>query len=393
MIALTCWGIGEMALKTGYKINGKEIILDDYAKYGNTSVTDSCTKTLDGCYNVNGKNIKASYYVEEKGQIAAELPGDNYYKAPSGAQKFALYGTNTVGGWVDGAKSGFLQEYTGKTGTTAESVVVNIGFDGSRLGELQLDSVGSNYYMLADKIMRTYEYSPIETIKVWCMAVASGGGGGEVYTSSTDSSKSKRYGSGGGGGATALLCIHLKPYDRLAISIPPAALPGRDGQDLTISLYKGSWSAAATGTRLLTGGGGKGGEVSTVELKSKTPGGAFNITKDTQLKYSISRTGSSGGAGSENVFLAEGDPASTLQTLTDYESMYKSSTNLGGIGKHPTTGFHQGGGGASAFPEGRGGTPLFTNGTIYPGPGGGGGAVVYGDLTYSGGGAFWILYA
>ena len=373
-----------MALKTGYKVNNTEIVLDDCSGYippdgvNKDTIKDKYTEPLEGYYKVNDEYIKAFKYIEGKGQILAELPGYDYYKSPSDI-RYALYGTSTVGGWVEGKKSKYLQQYDN---TFKDEVkYVDIGFDGTRIGELSLDSIGSGHYM--SKPLYSYEYSPLGIIKVWCMAVASGGGGGVTF-------ESRPYGSGGGGGATALLCIHLKPYDMLHVEIPPCSMQGNRGKDLIISLYKGTWDAAANGKTLLTGGGGSEGINATYSSPVGALGGTFQVIEDVQLKYSKLEAGSRGGGGSSDPYESEGKSANTLSTLTDYTLMCESKTNLGGIGRHSATSLQLGGGGASAFPGGNGGC---ATGIIYAGPGGGGGAVAAGDLLYSGGGAFWLLYA
>lgn len=363
-----------MALKTGYKVNGKEIILDDYDRYGNTDITNLCSTSLDGYYKIGGKNIKASYFREDTGQIKAELPGSDYYKiTPSSETGFALYGTNTVGGYYDGQKSLFLEEYYG-SGT--DYTYVNIGFNGTQIGELSLDSSGVSYYM--SKTFRTYEYAPRGIIKIWCMAVASGGGG-NVATSRF------HYATGGGGGATALLSIHLEPYDRLYVAIPQGVSYATNGQGLSITLYK-SWQEGISGTDLLTGGWGERGKQGESENTAGGAGGVFTVNESApQLKAYTLRQGGRGG-GASSLEAAIGESQDTISALADYYPMCKSEKNSGGTYGSGTYGW-LGGGGASAFPGGVGGS---TNDN--PGPGGGTSASGAGTGR-SGPGAFWILYA
>lgn len=363
-----------MALKTDYKVNGQEFILDNYDRYGNTDITNLCSTSLDGYYKIGGKNIKASYFREDTGQIKAELPGSDYYKiTPSSETGFALYGTNTVGGYYDGQKSLYLEEYYG---SDTDYTYVDIGFDGTRIGELSLDGPAVAYYM--SKTFRTYEYAPIGTIKIWCMAVASGGGG-NVTTSRF------HYATGGGGGATALLSIHLGIQERLRIAIPPRAPYATNGQSLEINLYKG-WVAGLRGTNLLTGGWGEKGKQGNSENITGGAGGVFTVNESApQLKAYTLRQGGRGGAASSSE-AAIGVSQDTISALADYYPMCKSEKNSGGTCALDNYGW-LGGGGASAFPGGVGGS-INRN----PGPGGGSAADII-DTRRSGPGAFWILYA
>ena len=392
MIALTCWGIGEMALKTGYKVNNKEIILDDYSKYGDSSIIDTCTETLDGYYKVNNNNIKASYYIDGKGQIAAELPGDNYYKAPNGAQKFALYGTNTVGGWIHEKESVYWEKFEGN-GVGEEDKIINIMFDGQKLGIAETAGGGSIYYIPNDDshIIRKYVdddgkfvYPPY--IKIWVYAVAAGGGGGTGYPQI----------GGGGGGASGTACIRMSVNDVITAIIPKRSGKGETGGDLSLTLNKPSGSI-----NLLTLGGGKaGGNLSSGDGGDSTKGTiSYNLIDVFTIKGG---KGGEVGKGEDESYDGQGR-SFYPNTKADYYILYKSLTVAGGTGKstHTTSmAFNMGGGGASAFPGGKGGSGTFVgkwDEETYnvPGPGGGGGGAYGSDNNYgySGAGAFWILYA
>lgn len=380
-----------MALKTGYKVENKEITLDNYSRYGDSSVVDTCTKTLDGYYKANGNNIKASYYVEGKGQIAAELPGDSYYKAPSGAQRFALYGTNTVGGWINGHESSYWAKFEGN-GVEGEDKIINIMFDGQKLGLAEILGEGSYYIPNDDNhIIRKYvddegNYVYPSYIKIWIYAVAAGGGGG---------TGSPQIG-GGGGGASGIACIRIGAGEVIIVIIPNRSKKGEAGGDLYLTLKKSSFYY-----RLLTLGGGKaGGYLSNGDGGSGTSG-----SLSANLIYVTTEKGGKGGeVGEWEDESYAGESKSFYPNIkTDYYTLYTSLNIPGGGGKstHTTSmAFNMGGGGASAFPKGTGGNGTFVgkwDEETYnsPGPGGGGGGA-YGtnnNYGYSGAGALWLLYA
>lgn len=394
-----------MALKTGYKVNGKEIILDDLEGYtaptGVTkdSIKTTCNKTLSD-YKVEGQEINASKYVEQNGQILADLPGDNYYKAPSGAPKFALYGTNTVGGNVEDSGSEFWEKYTGNDVGGGDKEIF-LMYNGTQLGEAEQDSIGVSYNI--KRTIRTYEYNPSE-IKLWCMMVSSGGGGG--YSTSTETWR-----GGGGGGAAAYVCLRLKAHEMLHIRIPPAFAvnEGHKVVDSTIlntldvSIKRGTFVSSKSDNVLrLTSGeagpvkgfnfneGGKGGTLSSynyttgvfrIGYKDGSAGGGCNIIDDES---------NSRGRSNHHTLFADID--------ADYYPLGWAVNNLGGFAPYMVSTGRMGGGGASAFPGGFGGfiTESITYTKPEPGRGGGGGAIWNTSPTdsgYSSSGAFWLLYA
>lgn len=382
-----------MALKTGYKVNNKEIILDDYSKYGDSSIINTCTKTLDNYYKINGKDIKASYYVEGKGQIPAELPGDSYYKAPSGAQRFALYGTNTVGGWINGHESSYWAKFGGNDVGGGDKYI-NIMFDGQKLGIAVTAGDGSPYYIPNDDehIIRKYvddggNYMYPPYVKIWVYAVAAGGGGGTGYPQI----------GGGGGGASGIACIRMSEGNILTVIIPSRSKKGEAGGKLSLILKKSSIYYS-----LLTLGGGEAGGY----LSSGDGGSATSGSLSANLVYVLTEKGGKGGeVGKWEDESNAGESKSFYPNNieTDYYALYTSLKLHGGAGKstHTTSmALNMGGGGAAAFPGGEGGRGTFVGNwdeETYnaPGPGGGGGGAYGADNNYgySGAGALWILYA
>ena len=388
-----------MALKTGYKVKGKEIILDDYNNFGPptgisiANIKAICNGTLNE-YNVGGQEINASKYVEGKGQILAELPGDNYYKAPSGVQKFALYGTNTVGGWIDGVESNKWQKFEGN-GVGEENKIINIMFDGQKLGRAEQDSAGVSYYMVGDPI-REYEYSSDE-IKLWCIMVSAGGGGGSDRVLDS-SSNYAAYSSGGGSGGSAVVCISLKSNEILSVIIPQKSQSSSDGETLTLSIIRGT-SVASKTDKILQISGGKAGRGSRYPV-SGGDGGSITYIDDKVIGVNVveGTKGVKGGVSKDDKSDdIKGSNSSTElfnKYNADYIMLYPSLTINGGNPDFSSGGHYVGGGGASCFPEGKGGYYHTELGYVSPGPGGGGGGVgSYIQAGYGGAGAFWLLYA
>lgn len=362
-----------MALKTGYKVKGKEIILDNYSAYGDDSVKDSYTSILSNYYKVNNNEIQASYYVQNRGQIAAELPGDNYYKTPSGitVPKFALYGTNTVGGYFDGNESKYWKKFNGYS-NEVDARSISVSFDGAHLTAMENGTVTN---------LRTYElddHTPLDldVIKVWCYMVGAGGGG----SSYKDITGPK--GGGGGGGASAIVCLRLYKGDTIVVSIPGRASADSSGYSITLSYGNPTKTFSSRG-------GGAGDQMSGGE------GG--QVDRDYQLDdyivYYDVRKGGDGG------YTEDGKSVYTFTYAADYLQIWDPVENKGGAQSSLSGGGVLAGGGASGFPGGKGGYGSSGGHMDYnaPGPGGGGGSVYEIDGTTYGGtggpGAFWILCA
>lgn len=376
-----------MALKTGYKVKGKEIILDDYSEYTSDdelrkTVQNRSCKTLDnyykGQYKINYADgeteetdkIKASYFVEDKGQIPAELPGDNYYKAPSGAQKFALYGTNTVGGWINGKKSTYWAEFGGNTDNFSDFRTLYITFDGTKLKVTENDE---------ETILRTYKLDDetpltLDTIKVWCYMVGAGGGGIK---------ENSGFGGGGGGGA-AVISVKLNKGDKLKVNIPPKT--NRDAKGGDTELWQND-------TLLLYA---KGGEYSVKPLSGGEGGTSGGYPGEGQTMWT--RDGGKGGNCARGGSY-DGSNVKTIAQLADYYGLWENTTNSGGTGFTIGDAIYSGGG-ASGFPGGRGGyitlSPSGSGKYVHSSPGPGGGGCLYSFLIENSGtggpGAFWILH-
>lgn len=365
-----------MALKTGYKVNGKEIILEDFGAYGDDSVKNAYNVELKDYYKVNGETIKASYYVGGKGQILAELPGDNYYKTPSGITipKFALYGTNTVGGYFDGHESNHWKKFNGYT-NKQNSRDITISFDGTNLTATEDGNVTN---------LRTYElddHTPLDLdiIKVWFYAVGSGGGGSSHQVLNGPQA------GGGGGGASAIICFRLYKNDSVYVSIPGSAPKDVYGISTIIRYANSTKSFVVRGGANGPGsGGGAGGKVDEYEF-------------DDHIIFYESRDGGTGGE-----FNKKGADVLTLSRVADYLQIWEIIKNPGGETLDLTTdlaALYAAGGGASGFPGGHGGYGSSGGHMeyVFPGPGGGGSGIYTVDGKTLGGtggpGAFWILYA
>lgn len=369
-----------MALKTGYKVNGKEIILEDYSKYSSDetlreAVRTECCITLSNYYKVRNEEIRASKYVEGKGQIPAELPGDNYYKIPSGieAPKFALYGTNTAGGWINEAESPHWVKYTGNTDSNYTRVIT-ISFDGSNLTATE----DGNVTRLRGYVLDDGTSLDLDAIKVWCYMV---GAGGAQYASNTP--------GGGGGGASAVLSLRIPRGETIQVKIPTRTPIGYSGGSTTLSSLNNLFPKFEV----------KGG----LHGESNTGGEGGVATSYTTNEYITWFQSKAGGYGGYNTIGASRVVFRTDTLYTDYFPLYKMVDNKGGYGKGtiPVTGYTVvsfSGGGASGFPGGIGGyiEEHDLSGRIIehiPGPGGGACSSYEGHVITGGPGAFWILYA
>lgn len=368
-----------MALKTGYKVNGKEIILDDYNNFEPPTgisldqIKAECNGTLNE-YKVKGQEINASKYVEGKGQIPAELPGDNYYKAPSGAQRFALYGTNTVGGWINGHESNKWKKFEGSADTMRPDRLISIKFDGAHLKATE-NGVTSTIqsYVLDDGTSLE-----LDTIKVWCYMV---GAGGSFYPSETP--------GGGGGGASAVFSLRIPKGETIQVKIPTRTPTGYSGGPTTLSSLNKLFPTFEV----------KGG----LHGESNTGGEGGVATSYTTNEYITWFQSKAGGYGGYNTIGASRVVFRTDTLYTDYFPLYKMVDNKGGYGKGtiPVTGYTVvsfSGGGASGFPGGTGGyiEERDLSGAIIehkPGPGGGACSSYEGRIITGGPGAFWILVA
>lgn len=377
-----------MALKTGYKVNGKEIILDNYSKYTSDKdlrvvVQTQCNKTLENWYKghykieyadgetVETNEISASHYVEGTGQVLAELPGDNCYKTPSGieAPKFALYGTNTAGGWINEAESPHWVKYTGNTDSNYTRVIT-ISFDGSNLTATE----DGNVTHLRGYVLDDGTPLALDVIKFWCYVVGAGGGG-STYDGTN------HIASGGGGGGAGVLCFKLFKGHSITVHIPPATNGGSSGTSTLIYYDKDLKFIGYPGANGDKDTGGKGGDSYTPEI-------------DDKLISCVTRSGGSGNG-------YTGSSVSTIDIKADYFPIYEKKSNKGGQGYHEpttTTGLYRnkGGGGASGFPNGIGGYIIgLEEGYISPGSGGGGAGYssYFPNCAKGGPGAFWILVA
>lgn len=392
VVALTCWGIGEMALKTGYKVNNTEIILDDYNKFGPPTgisldqIKARCNGTLNE-YKAGGQGINASRYVEGKGQIPAELPGDNYYKAPGEVQKFALYGTNTVGGWIDGVESNKWEKFEGNTTQT-----ITIKFDGEKLG-IALSGDDVSWYIPDDDkyIIRRYVLDDgtslnLSSIKIWVYAVGSGGSGSQGAGTIPA--------CGGFGGGSYISCLRLNAGDvchvRIGQKTPnPSNLYGQKGEDTTLTINDKDGNYMS---KLTAQGGGAG------NYMTPSPGDANYEDKGSRI---ISFKSYKGGETRYMKISTEGE------IMSDYFPIWSGEENIGGhsSGDTPPSSnctYRGMGGTASGFPYGWGGyiyEDILHGDIIYANPGyGGGGSSPYtlNYITYGGTGgpgALWILYA
>lgn len=374
-----------MALKTGYKVNGKEIILDDYSNYSSdetlkAAVQTGCCVTLSNYYKVRNEEIRASAlsnsdtYISNKGQTPADLPGEDYYKAPSGAQKFALYGTNIAGGWINGAESVFWKKFEGYADTTRGDRSISIKFDGAHLTATENGVVNE---------LRTYvldDGTPLDldTIKVWCYMVGAGGG---QYPSNTP--------GGGGGGASAVFSLRIPKGETIQVKIPNRTPTGYSGGSTTLSSSNNLFPKFEVE-------GGLHGE-------SNTGGRGGLATSYTTNEYITWFQSKAGGYGGYNTIGATSVVFRTDTLYTDYFPLYKMVDNKGGYkkGTTPVTGYTVvsfSGGGASGFPDGTGGyiEEHDLSGRIIehePGPGGGACSSYDGHIITGGPGAFWILVA
>ena len=374
-----------MALKTGYKVNEKEIILDDYSNYSSDktlreAVRTECCVTLSNYYKVRNEEIRASVlsnsdtYISNKGQIPAELPGDNYYKAPSGAQRFALYGTNTVGGWINGHASNKWKKFEGSADTTRPDRLISIKFDDARLTATENGVVNE---------LRTYvldDGTPLDldTIKVWCYMVGAGGG---QYLSDTP--------GGGGGGASAVFSLKIPRGETIQVKIPSCSSTGYSGGSTILSSLNNLFPKFEV----------KGG----LHGESNTGGEGGVATSYTTNEYITWFQSKAGGGGGYNTTSAASVVFRTDTLYTDYFPLYKMVDNKGGYGKGtiPLAGYTVvsfSGGGASGFPDGTGGyiEERDLSGRIIehkPGPGGGACSSYDGHIITGGPGAFWILVA
>lgn len=390
-----------MALKTGYKVNGKEIILDDYEKYTEdetlkAAVQEKCCETLQGWYKVGGELIKASSYKKSdnyswsKGQLPAEIPRGTYYKSkvPSGFEipYFALYGTNTAGGWIDNIatpkQSPHWEEYYGSTVPTDIRKTIIISF--------KQDDNGTYLTATEDgvvKKLRTYvldDGTPLflDTIKVWCYIVGAGGGG---YPYLDD-----KVGAAGGGAGAAAISIKLTKDDELKILIPPRTGINKDGGETDLYLNNSLLLYAYGGKHPKTyQQGGEGGTA-----------GGYPSSDQTML---VMEGGKGGNGHTSNESEAKGvsTPTTNFASPADYYNLWENEVIPGGAAfRAGTSGDYIPGGGAAGFPMGKGGYISMnpsTSGYIYapPGPGGGGSGqhTSYSNSGIGGYGAFWILYA
>lgn len=390
-----------MALKTGYKVKGKEIILDDYEKYTEdetlkAAVQEKCCETLQGWYKVGGELIKASSYKKSdnyswsKGQLPAEIPRGTYYKSkvPSGFEipYFALYGTNTAGGWIDNIatpkQSPHWEEYYGSTVTTDNIKTIIISF--------KQDDNGTYLTATEDgvvKKLRTYvldDGTPLflDTIKVWCYIVGAGGGG---YPYLDD-----KVGAAGGGAGAAAISIKLTKDDELKILIPPRTGINKDGGETDLYLNNSLLLYAYGGKHPKTyNQGGEGGTA-----------GGYPSSDQTML---VMEGGKGGNGHTSNESEAKGvsTPTTNFASPADYYNLWKNETIHGGAAfRARESDPYIPGGGAAGFPTGNGGYISInpsTSGYLYalPGPGGGGSGqhTSYANSGIGGYGAFWILYA
>lgn len=371
-----------MALKTGYKVNGKEIILEDFSDkiYSNFNVEKKETYmySLNDYYKIKNSTIKAAKYVT----TSAQLPGE-YYKTPSlpGFNGFAEYGTCVVGNddlhektWTEG---GFIYvkffQYNGKC----------------ILGQVQQDGT-------LKEIIREYE-ADIDTIYIWCMMVASGGGGG-IYN---PHSGSGLYVGGGGGGASGIIHIKLEKNEMLKVLIGEVTPPEQIGGNSVLDIVRTS----GTSEEVLVLHGGYAGKRSTNSLHSYGDGGKVVTThEDVEgVLYIQTVAGGNGGRGDTSRYNgADGKLYRYYGLKTDYSYIVSQySITYGGKGEYEpsSSGLYGGGGGGSAF-FGGDGASSHDKGADYlmPKCGGGGASASYANSVsnqagYGGAGAFWLLYA